>query len=188
MSILAPTNVGVRLKYQDDWVSGSALSYSGCVDWRIARSASPTYPLTDVINSAAKVSEYFNAANAAFNDTPFSLYIPLAEANYWRMALRIYNGTGVSLSITPYLVTGNDNPAGVGIMAAGAYMAVGGSKAPYTVANGADWYLAVGAQGDALDANRVITDWIGGGVVLVIDPVGDATTGQIIITCMRAGG
>lgn len=188
MGVLAPTNVGIRQKYARDWVSGSAATYLGCTDWRLARSASPTWPLSDQINSSAKAAEYFSAADGAFTDVPFWVYIPMLSSSYNKASIRIFNGTGVSLSVTSYLVISNENPASVGIIAAGAYVPIGGAAAaPITVANNTDLLIAIGSTADNGDANRIATDWTGGALVIQIDPVGDATTGQIIMTCMRSG-
>ena len=189
MSLLAPTAVGIRKRYARDWVSGSAGTYLGCSDWLLARSASPTWPLSDQINSGAKAAEYFSAADAAFTDVPFWIYIPLLLSSYEKATVKIANSTGVTCNVTAYLVTGNENPASVGIISASAYTVIGGAAGlAKAVANATELLIAVGATTDNEDANRLVTDWTGGALVIQIDPVGDATTGQLVMTCMRSGG
>lgn len=188
MSAFAPTIVGIRQRYQRDWVSGSAINYLGCSDWRVARGASPTWPLSDQINSTAKAGEYFNGANAAFNANRVWVYIPLLTANFNRMTVGLYNNLGMDITVNVRLIMENENPVGVGIPASLGYIYVGGTAGTgITVATAAWQYIAIGAIGDNADANRLVTDWVGGGLLIDFTPASDPASGNLTMFSMRGG-
>jgi len=191
MSILAPTSVAIRYGYRyDNFFGFGSGSYSGGGDILFQRAASPTFPLSDGIVSAAKVSEYFNGANGAYNATAIWSYVPLMESNYRSATIVIYNNLGVNLNITAYLIHSNVALYGLNPLSVYSHRVIGKrADSPHVLgySGGANVFeIGVGAISDDSESHRIATDWIGGGLLISMTPASDPTTGYTGMTVMRA--
>lgn len=195
MSILAPAKIGINFGYTYGLVyGGGSGAFTGTGDWTFARGASPSFPLTAQVTSNASALEWTDTDHANFNDQPVWVYVPLMKtAGYPKAVFSILNFTGVNCSVTPYLVAENSNLLGVGPLSAGAFVTIGGSNNPVTLSysgSGTGFSkmdIAVGMTDDNYDDYRIVTDWIGGGLLVSIDPASDpAGGGNFIFHCWRS--
>lgn len=151
------------------------------------RAATPTWPLSDVITSAAKTLEYFDTDNAAFNANPIWVYVPMQEAGFTRATVVITNMTAVNCDITAYQVVGNTNLVSVGPISALAFKFLGNTDGSHTVATSTNFYIGLGTDGDDTAANRIASSWISGGLLIKFAPASDPPAGNHwIMSIMRS--
>lgn len=167
---------------------GGTLDGTARSDIFFQRSSTPTYPLTDVITSAAEVLDYFDTDDALFDDTPIFFYVPIAEAGYSRCSIIIRNQTGVSMELRAYEIPANTNLASVGPLSASAWKNPGPvSDTPYTITDGSFFFIGIGVSDDDSDANRVTSSWTSGGLLVRVTPASDPPGGgHWLVTIMRS--
>lgn len=184
MSVLSPGKIGINFGYTYGFVyGGGSGAYSGVGDWLFARGASPTYPLSSAVGSAADALVYTDTDHASFTDAPIWFYLPLLKGGYLKSVFIIQNVTGVNCAVTGFLIAENTNILSVGPISAAAYATIGGFGYATTlsyVGSGVSFSkmeIGVGMGGDNSDDSRVTTDWISGGLLVRITPASDPPGG-----------
>lgn len=177
-------SLGYQYAYYYGGLSGGVAPNA---DILFQRAATPTWPLSDDISSAAEALDYFDTDDALFNGDPIWCYIPIGQADCRNATVIIRNVTGVNADITAYGIPDNTNLLSVGPLSANAFRHIGDTNGAHTVATGGYFYIAIGTDGDDTAANRIASSWICGGLLIKFDPASDPPGGgHWLMTVMRS--
>jgi hypothetical protein len=149
-------------------------------DWYAVRNANDV-EATDQLVLAATIADYFNGADAQFDNAVFWVKIPVQAAGYREFMAHIRNNLDQNLAIVAYACSAN---------------APYGATPSYAVSSGVDFAQiysgTINSGGNMADfgnggstANN-ICNWPVGWLVLKITPAGDPTSGNWVLAVQRA--
>lgn len=170
------------------WMGYGSGTYVAESDILFQRNTSPTFPLSEAVNSQPLLMKYFDSDHEDFNEDSIWVYVPLLESNYRNATIIIRNMLGVNMGVTARFVPKNQNLSGVGPLSSSAFKYVGASAdSPYTVATSGYFTIGIGHDTDATEENVIVSSFCAGGLLLQVNPASDPpANGEWRLTIMRS--